>query len=172
MGLPDLNGVLGVDLGVRKLAVTSDGTVYKNINENSRVKMLEKRKVRLQRKLSKKYQINKQGNKFIKTSNIIKLEQQIKLVDRRLKNIRETYIHTVTSDLVKTKPSMIVVEDLDISQMLKNKYLSKSIKDCCFYKFRIFLEYKCRYVGIRFVIADRYYASSKLCSSCGSTNDT
>ena len=171
LGLPDLNGVLGVDLGVRKLAVTSDGTVYKNINENYRVKMLEKRKVRLQRKLSKKYQINKQGNKFIKTNNIIKLEQQIKLVDRRLKNIRETYIHTVTSDLVKTKPSMVVVEDLDISQMLKNKYLSKSIKDCCFYKFRIFLEYKCRYAGIRFVVVNRYYASSKLCSSCGSTNN-
>lgn len=170
LNLTDLEGIIGVDLGVRKLAVTSEGKIYKNINETDRVKMLERRKSRLQRKLSKKYQLNKQGNKFIKTNNIIKLEQQIRLIDRRLKNIRETYIHTITNDLVKTKPSIIVIEDLNVSQMLKNKYLSKSIKDCCFYKFRSFLEYKCKYYGIRLIVADRYYASSKTCSKCNSIN--
>lgn len=166
----DLDVVIGVDLGVRKLAVTSEGRIYKNINETDRVKMLERRKARLQRKLSKKYQINKRENKLIKTNNILKLEQQIRLIDRRLKNIRETHIHTITNDLVKTKPSIIVIEDLNVSQMLKDKYLSKSIKDCCFYKFRSFLEYKCRYYGIRLTVADRYYASSKICSVCNSIN--
>ena len=168
--LPDLKGVIGVDLGVRKLATTSDGVVYNNINNIKSILVLEERRKRLQRKLSKKYYKNKQRNKFVKTNNIIKLEQQIRLIDRKLKNIRETYIHTITNELVKAKPQTIVIEDLDVSEMLKNRYLSKSIKECYFYKFRVFLDYKCRFYGINLVIADRYYASSKTCSSCGYIN--
>lgn len=164
---PITNGrVIGLDLGVRKLATCSDGWYYENINDSTQIRKLESRKARLQRKLSKKYQCNKQGNKFIKTNNIVKLEKQIRLIDRRLKNIRETYIHEITSYLVKTKPSMVVIEDLDVSSMLKNKYLSKAIKDCSFYKLRTFLQYKCQLYGVKLVIADRYYASSKICSGC------
>lgn len=164
--------VVGLDLGVRKLATCSDGWYYENINDSICIRKLESRKSRLQRKLSKKYQCNKQGNKFTKTNNITKIEEQMRLIDRRLKNIRETYIHEVTSYLVKTKPSMIVIEDLDVSDMLKNKYLSKSIKDCSFYKIRTFLQYKCQLYGIKLVIADRYYASSKICSSCGNVHNS
>lgn len=160
--------VVGLDLGIRKLATCSDGWYYENINNNTQIRKLESRKARLQRKLSKKYQCNKQGNKFIKTNNILKLEKQIRLIDRRLKNIRETYIHEITSYLVKTKPSMIVIEDLNVSSMLKNKYLSKSIKDCSFFKIRTFLQYKFQLYGIKLIVADRYYPSSKICSSCGS----
>lgn len=163
-----LNGrVVGVDLGIRKLVTCSDGWYYENINKTNYMKKIEARKVRLQKKLSKKYQVNKQGNKFIKTNNILKLEQQLRLIDRRLKNIRENYIHEITSYLVKTKPSTIVIEDLDVSSMLKNKYLSRDIKNCNFHKIRLYLQYKCQLHGIRLVVANRYYASSQICSKCG-----
>lgn len=159
--------VIGVDLGVKNLAVTSSGVIYKNVNKSTRVHQLEKRLRHLQRQVSRKYEENKQGNKYIKTENIRKLEYQIKLLHRRLKNIRDTYIHQVTYDLVKTKPCCIVIEDLNVSGMLKNKHLSKAIQQQEFYKFRQYLTYKCKFYGVRLVIADRFYASSKICSCCG-----
>lgn len=159
--------IIGVDLGIKHLAVTSDGVVYKNINKSARIKQLEKRKRHLQRQLSRKYEANKIGNKLVKTSNIIKLEQEIRLVNRRLKNIRDTYIHQVTYDLVKTKPYAIVLEDLNVSGMLKNKHLSKAIQEQEFYKFRQYLSYKCAGYGSRLIIVDRFYPSSKICSRCG-----
>jgi len=168
----DLQGTIGIDLGVSNLAVCSNGMVFRNINKDIKVLKIEKRKKRLQRKVSRKYQMNKEGTKFIKTNNIEKLERKIRILDRKLKNIRETYLHEVTSSLVKTKPEKIVVEDLDVSSMLKNKYLSSSISKCCFYKFRQFLSYKCEYRGIRLIIADRYYKSTKICSKCGSVKKT
>ena len=160
--------VEGVDLGIKNLAISSNGCVYKNINKTRKVKQLEKRKHHLQRKLSKKYEMNKNGNKFVKTNNIIKLEKQIRLIDRRLRNIRDTYIHQVTYDLVKTKPSQIVIEDLNIRGMMKNKHLSKAIQQQEFYKFRQYLTYKCQFYGICLTVADRFYPSSKTCSCCGS----
>lgn len=159
--------VIGVDLGVKNLAVTSNNKVYKNINKTERVKKLEKKLHRLQRKLSKKYEINKQGNRFVKTNNIIKLENQIKIVYRTLSNIRKTYLHEVTKDLVRTKPKAICIEDLDICGMMKNRYLSKAIAEQEFYRFRTYLEYKCKLNGIDLIIADRYYPSSKTMSCCG-----
>ena len=159
--------IVGVDLGIRSLAVSSDGVVYPNINKTKRVRQLEKRKCHLQRKLSNKYEMNKDGNIYIKTNNIKKLERQIRLIDRTLSNIRDTYIHQVTYDLVKTKPNCIVIEDLNVSGMLKNKHLSKSIQKQCFYKFRQYLTYKCEFYGSNLVIADRFYPSSKICSCCG-----
>lgn len=104
--------IIGIDLGIKSFAVCSDGTIYKNINKTHTVKKLDKKLGRLQRCISKKYLKNKAGNKFIKTRNIIKLEHKIKLIHRRIKNIRENYIHQITTSLVKTKPSRIVVEDL------------------------------------------------------------
>ena len=159
--------IIGVDLGVKSLAVTSDGVIYKNINKTKRVQQLEKRKRHLQRKLSRKYEENKSKGKYVKTNNIIKLEQEIKMIHRKLKNIRDTYIHQVTYDLVRTKPGYIVVEDLNVSGMLKNKHLSKAIQQQEFYKFRQYLTYKCEFFGVELIVTDRFYPSSKTCSCCG-----
>ena len=159
--------IIGVDLGVKSLAVTSDGFIYKNINKTKRVQQLERRKRHLQHKLSRKYEANKVGGKYVKTNNIIKLEQEIKMIHRKLKNIRDTYIHQVTYDLVRTKPGYIVIEDLNVSGMLKNKHLSKAIQQQEFYKFRQYLTYKCEFFGVGLIVADRFYASTKIMSCCG-----
>lgn len=159
--------IIGIDLGIKSFAVCSDGTSYKNINKTHTVKKLNKKLRRLQRCISKKYLKNKIGNKFIKTTNIIKLEHKIKLTHRRIKNIHENYIHQITSHLVKTKPNRIVIEDLNIKGMLKNKHLSKAVAEQCFYKFISVLGYKCDWNNIKLIKADRFYPSSKLCSCCG-----
>ena len=158
---------LGIDVGVKDLAVCSNGQVFKNINKSRTVKKLEKRLKRLQRQVSRKYEMNKQGNKFIKTKNIIKLEHQIKLIYRRLTNIRNNHLHQATSKIVKTKPSRIVIEDLNVSGMMKNKHLSKAIQQQKLYEFRRQLEYKTKKYGIELVLADRWYPSSKTCYRCG-----
>lgn len=162
------SSIIGIDLGIKSFAVCSDGAIYKNINKTHTVKKLNKKLRRLQRCVSKKYLKNKIGNKFIKTRNTIKLEHKIKLIYRRIKNIRENYIHQITTNLVKAKPSRIVVEDLNIKGMLKNKYLSKAIAEQCFYKFTNILKYKCDWNNITLIKADRFYPSSKRCSGCGS----
>lgn len=164
-GLTD--SVVGMDLGIKNLGILSDGTVYRNINKSKNVKMLEKRKKRVQRKISRKYRANMDGSTYVKTSNIIKLEKQLRLIERKLRNIRDTHVHTMTADLVKTKPKAIVMEDLDVVGMLKNKHLSKKIREQCFHKVKEYLKYKCKYYGIQLVLADKYYPSSKMCSSCG-----
>lgn len=160
--------VIGIDLGVKELAVCSNGVVYPNINKSRVIKNLEIRKTRLQRKVSRAYEKNKEGKKYVKTNNIIKMEKRIKLIDRRLSNIRKTYIHTVTSEIVKTKPSCIVIEDLSISNMMKNKYLSRAIQEQLWYFFRQCLTYKCKFYGdISLKVALRSYPSSKKCNNCG-----
>ena len=160
--------IIGIDLGIKSFAVCSDSTIYKNINKTHTLKKINNKLRRLQRCVSKKYLKNKINNKFIKTKNIIKLEHKIKLTYRRIKNIRENYIHQITTHLVKTKPSEIVIEDLNITGMLKNKHLSKAIAEQCFYKFISVLKYKCDWNNIKLIKADRFYPSSKLCSCCGS----
>ena len=159
--------IIGIDLGIKSFVVCSNNMTYKNINKTHTIKKLNKKLRRLQRQVSKKYLKNKIGNKFIKTTNIIKLEHKIKLVYRRLHNIRENYIHQITAYLVKTKPSKFVVEDLNVTGMMKNKHLSKAIKEQCFYKFIDILKYKCEWNNIELIKADRFYPSSKLCSCCG-----
>lgn len=161
------NKPIGVDLGIKTLATVSTGKVYKNINQSSKVKRLEKRFKRLQRKVSRKYQMNKEGNRYRKTCNIIKLEKIIAKLRSRLNNIRKDFIHKMTTEIVKTKPSHIVIEDLNVKGMLKNKHLARSIQQCNFYEIRRQLEYKCKWYNIELVIADRFYPSSKTCSSCG-----
>lgn len=158
---------LGIDVGVKDLAICSDGQVFKNINKSRTIKKLEKRLKRLQRQVSRKYEMNKQGNKFIKTKNIIKLEHQIKLIHLRLTNIRNNHLHQATNKIVKTKPSRIVIEDLNVSGMMKNRHLSKAIQQQKLYEFRRQLEYKTKKYGIELVLADRWYPSSKTCSKCG-----
>ena len=164
---PNTEEIIGVDLGIKDLAVCSNGKTYRNINKDRIIKQLEKRKKKLQRQVARKYQLNKQGNKFVKTENIKKLEQKIRLLDRRLTNIRNTYIHTMTKELVRTKPKAIVIEDLNVSGMMKNRHLSKAIQQQEFRKCRTQLEYKCKLKNIELVVADRYFPSSKRCSCCG-----
>ena len=158
---------LGIDLGIKDLAIRSDGTVYKNINKTHVVKKIEKRLKRLQRKVSKKYEQNKKGKEYVKTKNIIKIERTIQQTHRRLANIRHNYLHQTTTSIVKTKPYRVVIEDLNVKGMMKNKYLSDYIRKQCFYEFKRQLEYKCKLRGIEFIIADRFYPSSKTCSHCG-----
>ncbi len=158
---------LGIDLGIKELAVCSDGTVFKNINKTYAVRKIEKRLRRLQRKVSRKYEKNKKGKEYAKTKNIIKLEKEIQQIHRRLANIRNNYLHQTTTSIVKTKPYRIVIEDLNIKGMMKNKHLSDFIRKQGFYEFRRQLEYKCSVRGIELVVADRFYPSSKRCSHCG-----
>ena len=158
---------LGIDLGIKNLAVCSDGIVYSNINKTYVIRKIEKRLKRLQRQVSKKYEKNKKGKEYVKTKNIIKLEKQIQQIHRRLANIRKNYLHQTTTNIVKTKPYRIVIEDLNVKGMMKNKHLSKAISKQCFYEFRRQLEYKCKLRGIELVVADRFYSSSKTCSQCG-----
>ena len=140
---------------------------FKNINKTKKVKKLEKRLRRLQRRVSRKYLKNKEGSKFVKTSNIIKIEKQIKLLHRKLANIRSNYSHQATNKIVKTKPSRVVMETLNIKGMMKNKQLSKAIAQQGLYEFKRQLQYKCEFYGIEFIEADKWYPSSKTCSECG-----
>ena len=165
---------IGVDLGIKDLAICSNDIIIKNINKSIVVRKLEKRLKRLQRQISRKYDSLKnnktfsKGEKLIKTQNIIKLERKIKLIYRRLKNIRNNHIHQATNKIIKCHPYRIVMEDLNVSGMMKNKHLSKAIAEQCFYEFIRQMEYKCEFNGIKFVQADRFYPSSKTCSCCGS----
>lgn len=161
---------LGIDLGLKDLAICSNGEVYKNINKTNVVRKIEKRLKRLQKQVSRKYEQNKKGKELVKTKNIIKLEKQIQQVHRRLANIRNNYLHQTTTNIVKTKPYRVVIEDLAVSNMMKNKHLSKAISKQGFYEFKRQIEYKCKFRGIELVIADRFYPSSKTCSQCGEIN--
>ena len=111
--------------------------------------------------------MNKQGDKFVKTKNIAKAELKLLKKSHKLTNKRNDYIHKVTTDIVKREPSFIVLEDLNISDMLKNKHLSKSVREQNFYRFRELITYKAERAGVKLILADRFYPSSKLCSNCG-----
>lgn len=158
---------LGIDVGIKDLAVCSNGKVYKNINKSKGMRKKEKKLRRLQRQVSRKYEMNKSGGKFIKTSNIVKLEKQIKLLHREISNKRNNYLHQTTSEIVKTKPSRVVMETLNIRGMMSNRHLAKAIGKQGLYEFRRQLKYKCEFNGIEFVEADTWYPSSKTCSECG-----
>lgn len=161
------NEPIGIDLGIKDLAILSNGDVYKNINKSKEVKRLEKKKKRLQRQASRKYECGRDGKKYIKTANIAKLEKEILKIYKQLTNIRDNYNHQITNSLVKTKPSYIVVENLNISGMMKNKHLSKAIQQQKLFDFTRMLEYKCLWNDVRLVKASRWFPSSKTCSECG-----
>ena len=164
--LPKFTDGLGIDLGIKTFATVSDGTIVPNIKTFRRVRILNKRLKRLQRKVSRKYLINK-CNKHNKTRNIIKLERQIKLIYRSLKNIRINHIRKFVSDLVKKQPQYIAIEDLNVKGMMKNKHLAKDVANCSFYTIReqLIRKAKERHIVIRLV--ERFYPSSKTCSNCG-----
>ena len=158
---------IGIDLGIKDLAICSDGNSYKNINKSQIVKKLERRKRRLQRSISRSYEKNKKKGKYCKTNNVIKKERLLLKVNHRLSNIRNDYLHQTTTEIVNRKPRFICIEDLNVSGMMKNKHLSKAVQCQGFYEFHRQLEYKCKDKGIQLIVADRFYPSSKLCSCCG-----
>ena len=164
---PQSNEGIGIDLGIKDLAVCSDGNTYKNINKTQRVKKLEKKKRRLQRSVSRKYDKNKKGDNYCKTNNIIKREKELLKTSKRLTNIRHNYLHQTTSEIIKRKPSFICIEDLNVSGMMKNKHLSKAIQQQGLSEFRRQIEYKAKWNNIPLIIADRFFPSSKMCSCCG-----
>ena len=161
------NDGIGIDLGLKDLAICSDGNKYPNINKTSRVKKLEKRKRRLQRSISRRYESNRKGRRYCKTRNIVKGEHELLKVTKRLTNIRHNHLHQTTSEIIKRKPSFICIEDLNVSGMMKNKHLSKAVQQQGLYEFRRQIEYKSNWNHIPVIIADRYFPSSKLCSCCG-----
>ena len=173
---------LGIDLGIKELAIVSnqDGTMvkkYHNINKTYEVKRLEGKLKREQRKFSRKILMNTSHytdkgrpiyNKDLKScKNIQKQKSIIQRLYRRLLNIRTNYLHQTTTEIVKTKPSHIVLEDLNVSGMMKNRHLSKSLMCQKLYEFRRQIEYKAELYGIEVLIADRWYSSSKTCHKCG-----
>jgi len=166
------NDTLGIDLGIKDLAIFSNGEHYRNINKDKEVKHIVKRLKRLQRQLSRKYDANisydSNGKKiYHKTNNIKKLEQQIRLIHRRIANIRKTYMYEVIKSAMKTKPQTIVLEDLNVKGMMQNPKLAKAIQEENLSEFRRVLTYKCKRNGTELIIADRWYPSSKTCSCCG-----
>ena len=166
MNIPSKEGI-GIDLGIKDLAICSDKYKYQNINKSQKVKRLEKKKRRLQRSVSREYLKNKKGDSYCKTSNIIKSEKKLLKVNHRLTNIRQNYLHQITSEIIKREPSFICLEDLNVKGMMKNKHLSKVVQQQKFYEFRRQIEYKSKWNNITVIIADRFFPSSKLCSCCG-----
>ena len=158
---------IGIDLGISHLAIVNHlDKPIDNINKSKEVRRLKKKLKRLQRQVSRKYEMNKKGSKFVKTNNIIKLEKQIKLVHRRLNNIRNNHIHQATSKIIKLNPYRVVMEGLNVSGMMKNKHLAEKIAEQKFYEFKRQMKYKCQFNKIEFALADRWYPSSKACSCC------
>ena len=161
------NEIIGIDLGLKELATCSNGMVFHNVSKFDNYKKLEKSIKQKQRQVARKYEKNKHGNKFVKTNNIVKLEKRI--LKKRIKqnNIKKDYFHKSTTALVRTKPIAIVLEDLNVAGMRKNKHLSHAIQLATISMFKDMLINKAQNLGIEIVLADRFYPSSQICSSCG-----
>ena len=158
---------IGIDLGIKALAVLSDATKVRNINKTRAIRILKKKRRRLQRQVSRKYQMNKKGESYCKTSNLIKSEKRLLRINHRLANIRQNHVHQTTTAIIKRKPSFVCLEDLNIRGMMKNRYLSEKIQEQNLYEFRRQIEYKAHWAKISVIIADRWYSSSKTCVICG-----
>ena len=165
------NEGIGIDLGLKDFAICSNKNVFKNIDKTSKVKKVEKKLKREQRKLSRKYESLKIRNKKEKgvatRQNIQKQVVKIQKLHQRLVNIRTDYINKTISSIIKQKPSYITIEDLNIKGMMKNKHLSKAVASQKFFKFRTKLTTKCKQNNIELRVVDRFYPSSKTCSNCG-----
>lgn len=161
------NSGIGIDLGIKDLAIISNGQTYKNINKSARVKKLEKKLCREQRCLSRKYESLKKGEST-QRANIQKQKLKVQKLHHRMDNIRTDYIDKTIAEIVKTKPSYITIEDLNVKGMMKNRHLSKAVASQKFNEFRRKLKVKCDENGIELRIVDRFYPSSKMCHCCGS----
>ena len=167
-----INEGVGIDLGIKDFAICSDGNKFKNINKTYNVKKLEKKLKREQRRLSRKYESLKIRNKNIKEGratrqNIQKQVVKVQKLHQRLRNIRTDYINKTVFSIIKQKPSYITIEDLAVSNLMKNKHLSKAIASQKFFELKTKLMSKCKQNNIELRIVDRFYSSSKTCSQCG-----
>ena len=158
---------IGIDLGLKDFAIVSNGKTYKNINKSAKLRKLEKKLIREQRSLSRKYENLKKGGSTQKR-NIQKQKLKIQKLHHRIDNIRTDYINKIIAEIVKTKPSHITIEDLNVSGMMKNRHLSKAVASQKFYEFRSKLEAKCKENGIELRVVDRWFPSSKTCHCCKS----
>ncbi|MBX9165643.1 IS200/IS605 family element transposase accessory protein TnpB [Coprobacillus sp. K06] len=156
---------IGIDLGLKDFAIVSNGKTYKNINKSAKLKKLEKKLIREQRSLSRKYENLKKGGSTQKR-NIQKQRLKIQKLHHRIDNIRTDYINKTIAEIVKTKPSYITIEDLNVSGMMKNRHLSKAVASQKFYEFKTKLLAKCKEKGIELRIVDRWFPSSKTCHCC------
>lgn len=160
---------MGIDLGIKKLAIVSNGKTFNNINKSSKVKRLEKRLRREQRCLSRKYEYKKKkGGKTVTASaNIEKQKLKVQKLHQRIKHIREDYENKVIHEIVKQKPRFITVEDLNVKGMMKNKHLAKAVAAQRFNNLLVKLKRKAEIIGIEFRVVDIFYPSSKTCHCCG-----
>ena len=161
------NKGIGIDLGLKDFAIVSNGKTYKNINRSTRIKKLEKQLIREQRSLSRKYENLKKGEST-QRANIQKQKLKVQKLHHKMDNIRTDHINKTIAEIVKTKPSYITIEDLNVKGMMKNRCLSKAVASQKFYEFRTRLKAKCDENGIELRVADRFYPSSKTCHHCGS----
>ena len=159
------NEGIGIDLGLKDLAIISNGKTYKNINKSVKLKKLEKQLIRGQRSLSRKYENSKKGEST-QRANIQKQKIKVQKLYQKIDNIRTDYINKTIAEIVKTKPSFITIEDLNVKGMMKNRHLSKAVASQKFYEFRIKLQAKCNENGIELRVVDRWYPSSKTCHCC------
>ena len=166
--IKNTNKGIGIDLGLKDFAICSDGNIYKNINKTQRIRKLEKKLKREQKRLSRKYEFLKKRGGTATKSNINKKSVKVQKLHHRLDNIRTDYINKTISRIVNQKPKFITIEDLNVKGMMKNKHLSKAVAEQKFYEFRNKLTTKCNALGIELRIVDRFYPSSKLCHCCGS----
>lgn len=160
---------IGIDLGVKGLAIVSDGKVFRNINKSSKVKGLEKRLRRGQRRLSRKYEFRKKkgGRTATSSANIDKQKLKVQKLHQRITRIREDYENKTVHEVVKQKPRFITVEDLNVKGMMKNRHLAKAISAQRFNHLLAKLKRKAEMIGIEFREVDRFYPSSKTCHACG-----
>ena len=161
------NEGIGIDLGLKDFAIVSNGKTYRNINKSAGLKKLEKQLIREQRSLSRKYENLKKGEST-QRANIQKQRLKVQKLHHKMDNIRTDYINKTIAEIVKTKPSYITIEDLNVKGMMKNRCLSKAVASQKFYEFRTRLKAKCDENGIELRVADRFYPSSKTCHHCGS----
>ena len=157
---------IGIDLGLKDFAIVSNGKTYKNINKSAKLKKLEKQLIREQRSLSRKYENLKEGEST-QRANIQKQKLKVQKLHHKIDNIRTDYINKTIAEIVKTKPSYITIEDLNVSGMMKNRHLSKAVASQKFYEFRTKLQAKCKESGIELRVVNRWYPSSKTCHCCG-----
>lgn len=160
------NEGIGIDLGVKDFAICSNGKTYKNVNRSARLKKIEKHLIREQRSLSRKYENLKKGEST-QRANIQKQKLKVQKLHHKLDLIRTDYINKTIAEIVKTKPSYITIENLNVSGMMKNRHLSKAVASQKFYEFRVKLQAKCHEHSIEFRVADRWYPSSRMCHGCG-----
>ena len=160
---------LGVDLGIKDTAICSNGKVFKNINKTKKVKKIKKKLKREQRKMSRSVEYSKSNKiKLKECKNFNKKKLKVQRLFYRLSCIRDDYNNKIVDEMTRTKLKYITIEDLKVSNMMKNKHLSKAIQEQNFFSIRTKLINKCKERNIELRLVDTFYPSSKTCSCCGS----